>query len=49
MRFHRQRIRRLKLNLSDLDHPLMFVTFMFLTLVPLLVLAWMGAQKFGFV
>jgi hypothetical protein len=37
----------MKLTLSDLDHPLVFLVFLTLALIPIFVLVGFGARRFG--
>lgn len=36
-------------TLSDLDHPLVFLVFMTLALIPIFVLVFLGARKAGLI
>lgn len=42
----RQRL-AVKITLSDLDHPLVFLFFLTLALIPIGILVFMGARKVG--
>ena len=37
----------MKVTLSDLDHPLVFLFFLSLALIPIFLLVFMGAKKVG--
>lgn len=36
-------------TVSDLDHPMIFLFFMTLALIPIFVLVFLGAQKLGLI